>query len=51
MLPPSNVVLPRHATVALSTDSGALPKDSSVDLINLKLGPGQAALLRFPYTG
>ncbi|XP_028251348.1 solute carrier family 3 member 2b [Parambassis ranga] len=47
----SDVALPRHATVVFSTNSSALPADSSVDLTDLQLGPGQAALLRFPYTG
>lgn len=43
--------LPRHATVVFSTNSSALPAESSVDLTDLQLGPGQAALLKFPYTG
>uniref|UniRef100_A0A8C3G190 Glycosyl hydrolase family 13 catalytic domain-containing protein n=1 Tax=Cyclopterus lumpus TaxID=8103 RepID=A0A8C3G190_CYCLU len=43
--------LPRWAVVVLSTDGGALPADSSVDLTELRLGPGEAALLRFPYAG
>ncbi len=47
----SNAALPRHAAVVLSTNSSVLPADSSVDLSNLQLGPGQAALLRFPYNG
>ncbi|KAK2892306.1 solute carrier family 3 member 2b [Channa argus] len=47
----SGAMLPRQATVVLSTNSSALPADSSVDLTNLRLGPGQATLLRFPYTG
>ncbi|KAM9341603.1 amino acid transporter heavy chain SLC3A2-like [Symphorus nematophorus] len=46
----SGAALPRQATVAFSTNSSVLPADSSVDLTNLRLGPGQAALLRFPYT-
>lgn len=46
----SNAVLPQRAHVILSTNSSALPLDSSVDLTNLQLGPGQAALFRFPYT-
>ncbi|XP_035850343.1 4F2 cell-surface antigen heavy chain-like isoform X1 [Sander lucioperca] len=43
--------LPQRASVVLSTNASALPADSSVDLTELRLGPGQAALLRFPYTG
>ncbi|TDG98517.1 hypothetical protein EPR50_G00201070 [Perca flavescens] len=43
--------LPPRATVVLATDGIALPADSSVDLRELRLGPGQAALLRFPYAG
>ncbi|XP_059208682.1 4F2 cell-surface antigen heavy chain-like [Centropristis striata] len=50
-LPLSHAALPRHATVVHSTNSSALPADSGVDLTELRLGPGQAALLRFPYTG
>ncbi|XP_076604884.1 amino acid transporter heavy chain SLC3A2-like [Chaetodon auriga] len=47
----SGAALPRQAAVVLSTNSSVLPADSSVDLTNLRLGPGQAALLRFPYAG
>ncbi|XP_023254518.1 4F2 cell-surface antigen heavy chain-like, partial [Seriola lalandi dorsalis] len=47
----SDAALPRQAAVVISTNSSALPADSSVDLMNLYLGPGQAALLKFPYTG
>ncbi|XP_051254933.1 solute carrier family 3 member 2b [Dicentrarchus labrax] len=47
----TDVLLPRHAVVVHSTNSSALPADKSVDLTYLRLGPGQAALLRFPYTG
>lgn len=47
----SHAMLPRQAAVVLSTNSSILPADSRVDLTNLRLGPGQAALLRFPYTG
>uniref|UniRef100_UPI0037E855F2 solute carrier family 3 member 2b n=1 Tax=Semicossyphus pulcher TaxID=241346 RepID=UPI0037E855F2 len=47
----SDPALPRQAAVVLSTNSSALPADSSVDLTDLWLGPGQAALLKFPYTG
>ncbi|XP_049918253.1 solute carrier family 3 member 2b [Epinephelus moara] len=47
----SGARLPQRATVAFGTNSSALPADSSVDLMELRLGPGQAALLKFPYTG
>ena len=47
----SDALVPRHAAVVLSTNSSVLPQDSSVDLMNLRLGPGQAALIKFPYTG
>ncbi|XP_037618925.1 4F2 cell-surface antigen heavy chain-like [Sebastes umbrosus] len=47
----SGAALPRQAAVVFSTNSSVLPVDSSVDLMELRLGPGQAALLRFPYTG
>lgn len=47
----SDAALPQHATVVLSTESSLLRTDSSVDLTKLQLGPGQAALLKFPYTG
>ncbi|KAK5917329.1 hypothetical protein CgunFtcFv8_012229 [Champsocephalus gunnari] len=46
-----DAALPPQAVVVLSTNSNALPGDSSVDLKELRLGPQQAALLRFPYTG
>ncbi|XP_053191946.1 4F2 cell-surface antigen heavy chain-like [Scomber japonicus] len=46
-----DATLPRQASVAASTKSSALPTESSVDLTKLRLGPGQAALLKFPYTG
>ncbi|XP_047467837.1 4F2 cell-surface antigen heavy chain-like [Mugil cephalus] len=49
--PPSDVAPPRYVTVVLSTNSSVLPRDASVDLTKLKLGPGQAALLKFPYPG
>ncbi|XP_068456206.1 amino acid transporter heavy chain SLC3A2-like isoform X2 [Clinocottus analis] len=48
---PAAAALPRRATVVLSTDGDALPADSTVDLTELRLGPGEAALLRFPYAG
>jgi len=41
--------LPRRAALVLSTNGDALPAGSSVDLTELRLGPGEAALLRFPY--
>uniref|UniRef100_A0A3Q4IA98 Solute carrier family 3 member 2b n=1 Tax=Neolamprologus brichardi TaxID=32507 RepID=A0A3Q4IA98_NEOBR len=47
----SHTVLPPKAVVVLSTNSSTMPADSSVDLTNLRLGPGEAALLKFPYTG
>uniref|UniRef100_A0A3B3YUV7 Glycosyl hydrolase family 13 catalytic domain-containing protein n=1 Tax=Poecilia mexicana TaxID=48701 RepID=A0A3B3YUV7_9TELE len=51
VLQTSEAVLPRHAAVALSTNSSALPAGSSVDLTELRLGPGQAALIKLPHTG
>ncbi|XP_015248025.1 PREDICTED: 4F2 cell-surface antigen heavy chain-like [Cyprinodon variegatus] len=47
----NHAALPPHATVALSTNGSALPEGSSVDLMSLRLGPGQAALLKLPYSG
>ncbi|XP_035023772.1 4F2 cell-surface antigen heavy chain [Hippoglossus stenolepis] len=47
----SDATLPQQAAVVLSTNSSVLPAEGSVDLTNLRLGPGQAALLRFPYAG
>lgn len=47
----SDAALPRRAEVVLSTNSSALPAEDTVDLTELRLGPGQAALLSFPYTG
>ncbi|XP_036926987.1 4F2 cell-surface antigen heavy chain-like [Acanthopagrus latus] len=44
----SGAALPQQATVVFSTNSSVLP-ESSVDLTDLRLGPGQAALLKFPY--
>lgn len=46
-----HAALPLHATVALSTNVSTLPVGSSVDLMSLRLGPGQAALLKLPYSG
>uniref|UniRef100_A0A146ZM98 4F2 cell-surface antigen heavy chain n=1 Tax=Fundulus heteroclitus TaxID=8078 RepID=A0A146ZM98_FUNHE len=51
VLQTKHAALPRHAAVALSTNSSALPHGSSVDLMNLWLGPGQAALIKLPQTG
>ncbi|AWP15957.1 putative 4F2 cell-surface antigen heavy chain-like [Scophthalmus maximus] len=47
----TDAALPRRAAVVLSTNSSVLPADTSLDLTDLRLGPGQAALLRFPYRG
>uniref|UniRef100_A0A3B5LBK8 Glycosyl hydrolase family 13 catalytic domain-containing protein n=1 Tax=Xiphophorus couchianus TaxID=32473 RepID=A0A3B5LBK8_9TELE len=47
----NEAALPRHAAVALSTNSSALPEGSSVDLMELRLGPGQAALIKLPHAG
>ncbi|XP_058470673.1 4F2 cell-surface antigen heavy chain-like [Solea solea] len=46
-----DATLPPQAVVVLSTNSSVLPADSRVDLDDLRLGPGQAALLRFLHTG
>ncbi|KAM3849813.1 amino acid transporter heavy chain SLC3A2-like [Diretmus argenteus] len=46
----SHPALPRQAAVVLSTDSSSLAPGSTADLATLQLGPGQAALLKFPYT-
>ncbi|KAM3595535.1 uncharacterized protein V6R79_024727 [Siganus canaliculatus] len=47
----SDAALPLQATVVFSTNSSVLPAESSVALKDLRLGPGQAALLKFPYNG
>lgn len=47
----SSALLPQEATVVLSTDDKALPADSKVNPKNLEIGPSQAALIKFPYTG
>ncbi|KAG7238088.1 hypothetical protein INR49_031442 [Caranx melampygus] len=47
----SEAALPRWAKVVVSTNSSALPVDSEVDLTRMWLGPGGAALLKFPYSG
>lgn len=46
-----DTMLPPQAAVVMSTNSSFLPAESTVDLNQLQLGPGQAALLSFPYTG
>ncbi|TKS86257.1 4F2 cell-surface antigen heavy chain [Collichthys lucidus] len=46
----NDAALPLRAEVVFSTNSSVLPPDSSVNLANLQLGPGQATLLSFPYT-
>nr|XP_046236855.1 solute carrier family 3 member 2a [Scatophagus argus]XP_046236856.1 solute carrier family 3 member 2a [Scatophagus argus] len=43
--------LPETAKVKLSTDEENLKSDSTVSLDKIKLGPGQAVLLQFPYKG
>uniref|UniRef100_A0A3P8T123 Solute carrier family 3 member 2b n=1 Tax=Amphiprion percula TaxID=161767 RepID=A0A3P8T123_AMPPE len=47
----SGASLPRRADVVLATNSSFLPTDASVDLQDLRLGPQQAAILSFPYSG
>uniref|UniRef100_A0A3Q1HU89 Solute carrier family 3 member 2b n=1 Tax=Acanthochromis polyacanthus TaxID=80966 RepID=A0A3Q1HU89_9TELE len=47
----SGASLPRWANVVLATNSSFLPTDASVDLRDLRLGPQQAAILSFPYSG
>uniref|UniRef100_A0A3P9IIW5 Glycosyl hydrolase family 13 catalytic domain-containing protein n=1 Tax=Oryzias latipes TaxID=8090 RepID=A0A3P9IIW5_ORYLA len=47
----SGAGLPHHAAVVRSTNTSALPEESSVNLRKLRLGPGQAALVRFPHDG
>ncbi|CAG5866939.1 amino acid transporter heavy chain SLC3A2-like [Menidia menidia] len=44
----SGAAVPPHATLVFSTNSSVLP-GSRVDLANLRLGPGQAALIKYPY--
>lgn len=48
--PQEGVELPENVKVKLSTDEN-LKEDSSVSLDSVTLGPGQAVLLQFPYTG
>uniref|UniRef100_A0A3P9JWB1 Glycosyl hydrolase family 13 catalytic domain-containing protein n=1 Tax=Oryzias latipes TaxID=8090 RepID=A0A3P9JWB1_ORYLA len=47
----SGAGLPHHAAVVRSTNTSALPEESSVDLRKLRLGARQAALVRFPHDG
>ena len=52
--PAEGVVLPKTATVKLSAGTNSTEGtsvDSTVDLDSVTLGPGQAVLLQFPYTG
>ncbi|XP_034712145.1 solute carrier family 3 member 2a isoform X1 [Etheostoma cragini] len=51
LAPTEGVKLPEKATVRLSTDTELLEVDSTVSLDKITLGPGQAVLLQFPYTG
>ncbi|KAM9783281.1 amino acid transporter heavy chain SLC3A2-like [Neosynchiropus ocellatus] len=51
VLPLRGPLLPLRATVAVTTNATSLPAELPVDLSSLRLGPGQAALLRFPYSG
>ncbi|KAM8826801.1 amino acid transporter heavy chain SLC3A2-like [Synchiropus picturatus] len=44
-------LLPPQANVVVATNATLLPAESPVDLGSLQLGPGQAALLKFPYSG
>ncbi|XP_053743076.1 4F2 cell-surface antigen heavy chain-like [Synchiropus splendidus] len=44
-------LLPPQASVVVATNATLLPAESPVDLGSLQLGPGQAALLKFPYSG
>ncbi len=47
----SNSTLPAQAQVRLTTDAANLAVDSMVSLEKLQLGPKQAVLLSYPYTG
>ncbi|KAJ8266179.1 hypothetical protein GJAV_G00126860 [Gymnothorax javanicus] len=49
VLSPAHTSLPPTAKVDVSTDTEAFPTESSVTLSSLKLGPGQAVLLQYPY--
>lgn len=50
LAPTEGVELPDMAKVKLTTDS-SLKEDSTIHLDNITLGPSQAILLQFPYTG
>ncbi|XP_026155072.1 4F2 cell-surface antigen heavy chain [Mastacembelus armatus] len=50
LAPTEGVELPETAKVKLSTDPN-LEADTTVNLDNINLGPEQAILLQFPYTG
>lgn len=45
----NHAAFPQQAKVVVSTNTTALPTDTSVELTNLQLGPRQAVLLHFPY--
>lgn len=51
LAPTDDLELPKTAKVKLSTDETNLKADSTVSLDEITLGPGQAILLQFPYTG
>lgn len=51
LAPTEGVELPETAKVKLSTDETSLKADTTVSLDKITLGPGQAVLLQFPYTG
>lgn len=46
----NHAALPQQATVVVSTNTTALPVDTSVQLTKLQLGSRQAVLVQFPYT-
>ncbi|XP_041841734.1 solute carrier family 3 member 2a [Melanotaenia boesemani] len=50
LAPTEGVELPKMAKVKLSTDEN-IEVDSSMSLDKVTLGPGQAVLLQFPFTG
>lgn len=45
----NHAALPQQGTVVVSTNTTALPADTSVELTKLQLGSGQAVLVQFPY--
>ncbi|XP_010898832.1 solute carrier family 3 member 2b [Esox lucius] len=45
----SHPELPKQAVVLVSTDKASLAPESDVELSSLRLSPGQAVLLQFPY--